>query len=76
VSRPNDALSRLTQGEREQFKQAALKSLLHPGKVVRLDRAVWQRLEGAMSEAYRDKLGRLLDEEQSIEEDVLRMRIR
>lgn len=73
--RTSNALSRLTPQELAQFKQAALKSLRHPGKVVRLDRAVWQRLEGAMSEAYRDKLSRLLDKEQSIQEDVMRMRI-
>jgi hypothetical protein len=76
MPRTIDALAHLSESEREQFKQAAQESLRRPGKFVKLDRAVWQRLEGAMSEAYRGRLARLMDEEQSIEDDVLRMRIR
>lgn len=76
MPRTIDALAFLSEQEKAKFKQAASESLKRPGKVVRLERSIWQRMEGAMSDACHDKLVRLIDEERSIEDDVLRMRIR
>lgn len=72
----DDVLSRLSEAEVAALRRVGQAAFANPGTAVRMDASTWQSISETVGDSYQAELERLIDEEQSIEQDVMRLRLR